>query len=104
MKCFGIVAGMDICRIMYGESWHHHFRNNCAHPLALYGSIVLHTCQLLALTLQACSHITHMYFQNSEPSMEMIVAATTQTVQGFSLKGKVIFKMDTNLVEPIQHL
>ncbi len=41
---------------------------------------------------------------HAEPTLEMIVATTTQAVQGFSVKGKVIFKMDTNLVEPIQHL
>lgn len=40
-----------------------------------------------------------------EPTKEIIVTATQQTVQGFSAnKGKLIFKMDTNLVEPIQHL
>ncbi|KAI9565490.1 hypothetical protein GHT06_009282 [Daphnia sinensis] len=41
---------------------------------------------------------------NNEPALEMIVTATAQTVQCFSVKGKLIFKMDTNLVEPIQHL
>ena len=44
------------------------------------------------------------WFLNLEPTLEMIVATTSQTVQGFSAKGKVIFKLDTNLVEPIQHL
>lgn len=35
---------------------------------------------------------------------EMIVVATAQTIRSFSVKGKSIFTLETNLVEPIQHL
>ncbi|EFX79859.1 hypothetical protein DAPPUDRAFT_197260 [Daphnia pulex] len=45
-----------------------------------------------------------VHVNSNEPTKEMIITATQQTVQGFSAKGKLIFKMDTNLVEPIQHL
>jgi hypothetical protein len=58
---------------------------------------VLHTINLLILSMI-------LFVPVAEPTKEMIVTATQQTVQGFSVKGKLIFKMDTNLVEPIQHL
>ena len=34
----------------------------------------------------------------------MIVAASSQTLYAFNRKGKALFTLETNLVEPIQHL